>query len=77
MSASCYAFVAVTTATDDGVATPSMGAGGGGITGGGVPPDGGVDVEPLPPQPAIASRTTQDDAANNERIDELPPKRIS
>jgi hypothetical protein len=52
------AFVAVTTATDDGVATPSMGAGAGGV--GSLPVGGGVDaVEPPPPQPAIASKQTQ------------------
>jgi hypothetical protein len=46
------ALVAVTTATEVGVATPVMG---GGVTGGGVFPDGGgVDaLELLPPQPLL------------------------
>jgi hypothetical protein len=75
MMAPDYAFVAVTTATDDGVAMPSMGAGAGGVTGGGVSPDGGgVDAAlPPPPQPAIATNKMQEDAMKNERMKENPP----
>src|SRR6185295_11629393 len=46
----CYcALVAVTTATEVGVATPSMAAGAGGAGGGALPPGGGVLDEPPPP----------------------------
>jgi hypothetical protein len=60
------ALVAVTTATEVGVATPSTGAGEGGV---GVPPDGGGGVgaladEPPPPQ---AARVL--DTASRNRID--------
>ena len=55
------ALVAVTTATEVGVATPSMAAGGGGAggAGGGELPDGGATaaVELLPPQPLITAKT--------------------
>src|SRR5687768_5691183 len=68
------AFVAVTTATDVGVATPSIaaggGGGGGGGAGGGESPEGGGTgaVEPLPPHPLV--RTTKAmsmSATNNSR----------
>jgi hypothetical protein len=69
MTAPGYAFVAVTTATDDGVATPSIGAGAGGVTGGGVSPEGGgVDAVLPPPQPESANRKMQEVVTNNERI---------
>jgi hypothetical protein len=52
------ALVAVTTATEVGVATPSMGAGGGGggVTGGGLSPEGGGGdaSEELPPHPVLS-----------------------
>jgi hypothetical protein len=65
------AFVAVTTATEDGVAMPSMGAGAGG---GLLPAGGGVDAAlPPPPQPAIATNKMQEDAMSNERMRENPP----
>jgi hypothetical protein len=61
--------VAVTTATDEGVATPSIGAGAGGLGwlgGGSFPPGGGVDDElPPPPHPASASNMKKEDAMNN------------
>jgi len=64
----CYcALVAVTTATDEGVATPSIGAGAGGFgwLGGLFPPGGGVDAAlPPPPQPAMTNNTMQEDAMN-------------
>jgi hypothetical protein len=51
------ALVAVTTATDVGVATPSMGGGGGGggVTGGGLPLEGGGTdaAAELPPHPLL------------------------
>jgi hypothetical protein len=66
----------VTTATEDGVAMPSMGAGAGGVTGGGVlPAGGGVDAAlPPPPQPEIATNKMQEDVMKNERMDEDPPR---
>ena len=69
----------MTTATDDGVAMPSMGAGAGGVTGGGSLPDGGgVDAAlPPPPQPATASNATQENATNNERMDETLQSLVS
>jgi hypothetical protein len=78
------ALVAVTTATDVGVATPSMAAGGGGVTGGGFPPDGGgadAAVE-LPPQPvlkhtiearSIAMSSSRQRRASAETFDMLQP----
>jgi hypothetical protein len=47
------ALVAVTTATDVGVATPSMGAAGGGVSGGGLLPEGGGASAELPPHPVL------------------------
>jgi hypothetical protein len=49
------ALVAVTTATDVGVATPTTGAGVGGVTGGGVLPEGGGTeaAGELPPHPLL------------------------
>jgi hypothetical protein len=77
MTAPDYELVAVTTATEDGVATPSTGAGGG-VTGGGVPPDGGgVDEAlPLPPQPASATNKRQEDVMSRERMDDDPPETV-
>ncbi|HUQ09373.1 MAG TPA: hypothetical protein VM146_03585 [Steroidobacteraceae bacterium] len=66
----------MTTATDEGVATPSIGAGAGGLgwLGGLFPPGGGVDDElPPPPHPARANNTKQQDAKKNWRMNENPP----
>ncbi len=70
--------VAVTTATEDGVATPSMGPGAGGVTGGGLlPAGGGADVElASAPHPEIDSRTMHVDVMKRERMDEDPPSRM-
>jgi hypothetical protein len=66
------AFVAVTTATEVGVATPSTGAGGGGgggITGGLFPPGGsGAAADELPPHPAVSATNAMSNiAANSSR----------
>jgi hypothetical protein len=74
--------VAVTTATEVGVATPSMGAAGGGAggAGGGELPDGGATDadELLPPQPLsraktatniIAMSSSRPERANKETFD--------
>jgi hypothetical protein len=51
-----------------------MGAGAGGVTGGGSLPDGGADaVLPPPPQPEIATNKMQEDAMKNERMKKNPP----
>jgi hypothetical protein len=76
MAAPGYALVAVTTATEDGVATPSTGAGaGGGVTGGGVLPDGGgVEALEPPPQPPRTTNKMHEDAMNTERMCGDPPE---
>ena len=54
------ALVAVTTATEEGVATPSIGAGGGGAGGAGggeLPDGGGADEELLPPHPLSTAKS--------------------
>jgi hypothetical protein len=60
------ALVAVTTDTDVGVATPSIAAGGGGVTGGGVLPAGGIGAPELPPHPAVSITNAMSIAATNK-----------
>src|SRR6185436_1452739 len=65
----CYcAFVAVTTATEVGVATPSTGGGGaGGSTTGGLFPDGGsgAAAEEPPPHPDVRATNAMSNIAEN------------
>jgi hypothetical protein len=68
------AFVAVTTATEEGMATPSTGVLSGGITGGGLLFTGGGEASLLAPQPEIASNATTEDAIRKFRMDENPPE---
>jgi hypothetical protein len=60
------ALVAVTTATDVGVAMPSTGAGAGGVTGGLFPEGGsGAAEEDPPPQPEVRTTNAMSNIAMN------------
>ena len=65
------ALVAVTTATEVGVATPSIaagGGGGGGTSGGLLPDGGGTEADELPPHPVVdATNATNINATSNSR----------
>jgi hypothetical protein len=50
---------------------------GGGVTGGGVLPEGGGADASLPPQPESANMTTQEDATNKARMDDSLGEKFS